>query len=893
MPDPVTRLNQALKGRYQIDRELGEGGMATVYLADDLKHERKVALKVLKPELAAVVGAERFLAEIKTTANLQHPHILPLFDSGEADSFLFYVMPHIQGESLREKLDREYQLPVDEAVRIATDVAEALDYAHRHRVIHRDIKPGNVLIHDGQPVISDFGIALAVGVAGGGRLTETGLSLGTPHYMSPEQATGDQHLGPATDIYALGCVLYEMLVGEPPYTGRTAQAVLGKIVVGETPSVSAERSSVPANVDAAIAKALEKVPADRFSTAAKFSEALADWSFGSDMPPYDSQGKRQAWVPSSRRFTAALTVLALMTVALWVGRGTAPTTGLRRPSEFVVSFEQEIAVGGGAGVPVPSPAGRYIVFRGTASGEEPLLWIRPLESAEARPLAGTEGSTGAIVWSPDGEWIGFFVDGRLMKIRPEGGPPQPIAELPRFQSADWGSQGDILFRAANRDPLYVIHESGGSPRQATQLNVDLSENSHRHPEFLPDGRRFLFVSRSAERGNNALYVASLDSPEVRRLMPAESQVSHVPTRGDRSGALFYYSEGALVARSFDADSETLIGEPTPVAEGVSYNAPSINAGFRVSQDGSVIIVRSAGGREAQLTWFRRDGEEIGTVGPLGQPAFPRISPNGETVLFTAPDPRNGNRDVWHTELARGITTKLTTHIANDFVPVWSPDGSQILFVSDRPGEGGVYLKTSFDPGVGEALIPGLERRRPSDWSLDGRWILSESALPNDEDIWVASLSGGVDAFPFLETPFREANGRFSPDGRWIAYVSNETGQQEVHVRPFEGEPAGTEGRIQISSDGGVSPVWGPEGRELFYMSEDVLYAVDTADLGGQASVSLPSRLFQACPDGRVMGSASLLPNVASYHTLDGERFLVSCQQEVSQFVVLLDWMFPE
>ena len=377
MSDPVTRLNAAMEGRYRIERELGEGGMATVYLADDLKHGRKVALKVLKPELAAAVGAERFLAEIKTTANLQHPHILPLFDSGEADSFLFYVMPHIQGESLRERLDREYQLPVDEAVRIATDVAEALDYAHRHRVIHREIKPGNVLIHDGQPVISDFGIALAVGVAGGGRLTETGLSLGTPHYMSPEQATGDQHLGPATDIYALGCVLYEMLVGEPPYTGSTAQAVLGKIVVGETPSASAERSSVPANVDATIAKALEKVPADRFSTAARFSEALADWSFESDMPRYGSQGERPARVPSSRRFTVALTVLALMTAALWVGRETAPTTDLRRPSEFVMSFEQEIAVGGFAGVPAPSPAGRYIYrlpwnrLRGRAAALDP------------------------------------------------------------------------------------------------------------------------------------------------------------------------------------------------------------------------------------------------------------------------------------------------------------------------------------------------------------------------------------------------------------------------------------------------------------------------------------------------------------------------------------------
>ena len=374
--DPINRLNSALEGRYRVERELGEGGMATVYLAEDLRHERKVALKVLKPELAAVVGAERFLAEIKTTANLQHPHILPLFDSGEADGFLYYVMPYIEGESLRERLGRDHQLPVDEAVGIASNIAGALDHAHRHGVLHRDVKPGNVLIHDGQPVITDFGIALAVGVAGGERLTETGLSLGTPHYMSPEQATGDQHIGPATDIYALGCVLYEMLVGEPPYTGRTAQAVLGRIIVGETPSASAERSSVPANVDATIAKALEKVPADRFSTAARFSEALADWSFGSDMPDYGSQGKRQTRVPASRHFTVALTVLALMTLALWVGRETAPTTGLRRPSEFVISFEQEIEVQGFAGVPVPSPAGQiyrlpWNRLRGRAAALDP------------------------------------------------------------------------------------------------------------------------------------------------------------------------------------------------------------------------------------------------------------------------------------------------------------------------------------------------------------------------------------------------------------------------------------------------------------------------------------------------------------------------------------------
>ena len=253
----------------------------------------------------------------------------------------------------------------------------------------------------------------------GSRLTETGLSLGTPHYMSPEQATGDRNVGPQTDTYALGCVLHEMLVGEPPYTGPNARAVLGQIITAEPISVTKKRASIPPNVDAAIRKSLEKLPADRFPTAARFSEALADWSFGSDMPRYGSQGKPQSRVPASRRFTVALTVLALMTLALWVGRETAPTTGLRRPSEFVVSFEQEIEVQGFTGVPVPSPTGQYIVYRGAASGDEPLLWIRPLESAEARPLAGTEGATGPTIWSPDGEWIGFFADSRLMKIRSE------------------------------------------------------------------------------------------------------------------------------------------------------------------------------------------------------------------------------------------------------------------------------------------------------------------------------------------------------------------------------------------------------------------------------------------------------------------------------------------
>ncbi len=356
--------------------------MATVYLAEDLKHRRKVALKVLKPELAAVVGADRFLAEIKTTANLQHPHILPLFDSGQADSFLFYVMPYVEGDTLRDRLDRDHQLPVDEAVQIAKDVAEALAYAHGHGVIHRDIKPANILIHSGRPVIADFGIALAVGVAGGGRLTETGLSLGTPHYMSPEQATGDTHVGPATDIYALGCVLYEMLVGEPPYTGGSAQAVLGKIIAGEPVSARKHRASVPANVDAAVRKSLEKLPADRFTGALEFAKALAD-------PSFRHGGEALAGVVGAGRWNRLAVGFAATTALITLGFAWSLLRS--SPPAPVERFRLDIEPVGDLAL---LPDGSGVVY-----GGDQLMLMR-WGALDPMPIPGTEGATGFNAVSP-------------------------------------------------------------------------------------------------------------------------------------------------------------------------------------------------------------------------------------------------------------------------------------------------------------------------------------------------------------------------------------------------------------------------------------------------------------------------------------------------------------
>ncbi len=460
---------------------MARAGWRPVYLADDLRHERKVALKVLKPELAAVVGAERFLAEIKTTANLQHPHILPLFDSGEADGFLFYVMPHVEGESLRQRLDREHQLPVDEAVRIAANVAEALDYAHRQGVVHRDIKPANLLLQEGKPVISDFGIALAVGVAGGGRLTETGLSLGTPHYMSPEQATGDQTVGPATDTYALGCVLYEMLVGEPPYTGSTAQAILGKIIAGELASATKERTSVPANVDAALRKALEKLPADRFTGAQDFARALAD-------PQFRHGEQVEAVAAASpgpwKRVSIALAALFVLAT------GVAGWALLR--SEVPLSVERfslglEVA---GPVMPRVSPDGSAVVFAAPgANGVQ--LWLRRLENLTPTPVPGTEGNSYQPAISPNGEDVAFFVGGQL-KVAPLGGGVVRTLADSALCCSRWGPDGFIYYSPVGVRNINRVPATGGAVEVVTTRDQE-GDGQHGDFQVLPGGEVGVFT----------------------------------------------------------------------------------------------------------------------------------------------------------------------------------------------------------------------------------------------------------------------------------------------------------------------------------------------------------------------------------------------------------------
>jgi serine/threonine-protein kinase len=476
-----------LADRYAIERELGSGGMATVYLANDLKHDREVAVKVLRPELCAVLGGERFLREIRIAAKLNHPHILALYDSGEAEGFLYYVMPHVAGESLREKLNREKQLPMDETITLTRQVAAALDYAHQEGLIHRDIKPENILLHEGEALVADFGIALAVSAAGGTRLTDTGLSLGTPEYMSPEQATGERELDARSDVYSLGAVVYEMLVGEPPHTGNTVQAIVAKVISVTPQPISRVREAVPGSVEAAVRCALSKIPADRFASGAEFAHALTDPTFTLPTVAGAVAATRREGIWKRVAVTSWVLVAVMVVVALWSSLQPIPkpvtrmNTALPEGEELVIASGTDIAL---------SPDGQRLVYVGPSEGR-PQLWLRPLDQLHATPLAGTEGAFSPF-FSPDGEAVGFRSGRQLRVVLMEGAPPVTLVDSAWGSFGDWGTDGMLYFGSANSG-ISRVPAMGGAPEVVTRPDTSRGELRHDRMDVLPNGKGMLFV----------------------------------------------------------------------------------------------------------------------------------------------------------------------------------------------------------------------------------------------------------------------------------------------------------------------------------------------------------------------------------------------------------------
>jgi len=883
MPELLGRLQSALADRYRLDREVGAGGMATVYVAQDVRHDRRVALKVLRPELAAVIGAERFLAEIKLTANLQHPHILPLFDSGEADGYLFYVMPFIEGETLRDRLNREKQLAVPDAVRIAEEVAAALDYAHRHGVVHRDIKPENILLHDGSALVADFGIALAASKAGGARMTETGMSLGTPHYMSPEQAMGEREITARSDVYALGAVLYDMLTGDPPFTGSTAQAVVARVVTESPRPLIPQRHTIPPHIEAAVLTALEKLPADRFPSASDFSEALRNKSYATTTGvPAAEAGPRVPIRRRDPRLMAALGVAAVaLAAALWGWLRPAPREPLTqfsvalRPGEAL----QPPPTGGGGRLAI-SPDGRQIVFVGPGQGSSQ-LWLRRLDQLTSTPIAGTEGGYSPF-FSPDGRQVGFIKNGATLRIASlDGTPTVTLVDTANTTSADWSSDGWVYVEGG--PGILRVRPTGGPVEAVYSVSAERHEIGAEFLNALPGGG-LLYRLRFGGKGQNDFQIAAMKVPNgAPKLLTRGVFARYAPT----GHLIVVTAEGKLIAIPFDAAKLELTGPPIALLEGVGVRAGGFSVDLALSQSGTLVYTTGGAIGARRVVWVTREGGASlvdPTWDPQGTIDAVALSPDEKTLAVALS--RNGKSDIWVKALPTGPFSRITFSDTGSVRPVWAPDGRSLLYVLDRAGSsvGPVYEHRA--DGTGNA---SLVFASSMDWgqivpSRDRRWLILRSAQATGAIGIYGVRQGDTTATPLVSSAATNMFPALSPDERWLAYASDESGTMEIYVRPF---PETSSAKWQVSTAGGSQPIWNKSGRQLYYINgKNELVAADIRP-GATFAVGEQRALFSFAPFLR-------LGPIPSYDvTADDKRFVMLREGESAQeseLIVAMHWL---
>ena len=847
-------------GPYEIVALIGKGGMGEVYRARDPRLGRDVAIKI-----SAARFSERFEREARAIAALNHPNICTLYDIGPN----YLVMEYIEGESPKGPL------PLEEALRIARQIADALEAAHEKLkpIIHRDLKPANIKIKpDGLVKVLDFGLAKMHEPPGEDGdtvpmgLTEAGTILGTPAYMSPEQALGTP-ADKRADIWAFGVVLYELLTGERLFKGRDMGEIL-VAVVKEEPSLD----KVPAKVRRLLKSCLEKDPRQRL-------QAIGDWRLLlEDAPPPAAQ---TAPSPSRLGWVAAVVVLALALAALAFVHFREKPAAAPNPVRFqipvgVAARNVEFEV---------SPDGRKLAFiaQGAADGMS-RVWIRSLDSLEAHPLPGTESAVFLpIFWSPDSRYIGFGTRNKLMKIDIAGGPAQTVCDV--FDGnpvgGSWNRDGTIIFGTnAGRRSIMRVSAGGGTASPLTTLDDSRSEITHNQPVFLPDGRHFIYLRRSRTPEYGGVYIGSLDAkPEAQslnRLAPTGSSPEYSPSPGGGVGWLLFLRDGTLVAQPFDRTRLELADEPIPVAEQVGT---FIDRSFFSASENGVLVYRNAvRAVDLQLTWQDRNGKTLGTVGEPGLYAV--LSPDGKKAVVTREESNALNHDLWMLDLARGGASRFTfAPLRNDY-PVWSPDGSRIIFTSNREGPANLYEKPADGSKDEELVLKSAENKIPTSWSRDGRFLLYTAADPKTKnDLWVLPDPGtpGSQPKPFLRTEFNEVQGAFSPDGRWVAYVSDESGRNEVYVRGF---PAG--GKWLVSQGGGSKPEWRTDGKELFYSApEGTEMSVDVI-AGAAFQAGAPKPIFRLPPGATALAIDG-----------DGQRILVSTptgeQATQPPFTVILNW----
>ncbi|WP_411281368.1 protein kinase domain-containing protein [Gemmatimonas sp.] len=825
------RLTRSLVDRYVIERQVGEGGMATVFLARDIRHDRRVAIKVLREDMTQRMGVERFLREIRTTATLTHPHIVPLLDSGEADGIAYYVMPFIEGESLRDRLDREAQLSVADAVRITCDIASALDYAHRHGFVHRDVKPANILLHENRALVADFGIALLLEGSGGVRLTESGLSLGTPQYMSTEQAMGERHVTGRTDIFALGTILYEMLAGEPPFSGETAQAIVAKMMTTSPVPIRDVRPTVPAYVAAAIDGALQKVAADRFGTAAEFAHAL-------QRRDGETTSVAAVHVRGSRR-TAWMVVAGTLVVATAAGVGAVIARSLTsaRATNAIVAraviplAQDQLLVIHRQSDPLDiSRDGKYLVYVGDDAGKSQ-LFLRPLADTITRAVPGTAGATTPF-FSADGEWIAFFADDKLKKVTRSGGAPIDVLDIPAPEfGATWGSDGNLLF-AVGDSALYRVRSDGTG---AVEIIAEPKLPARRHalgalrwPALLPDNARAMISTDSG------IGVMDLASGEVRIVLRGR-QATYLPTEQ----LLFDDNEGRVRVVGFDVQRGTVQGASTPVFE--AFRGPGGGATyFAVSDNGTLVYM--PGGFQRSLVRVNRYGQETSiNAEPRGY-RFPNVSPDGKSVVVTV-DPRPSS--IWIVDATTGQAFPLTTDRVNSIIAVWSPDGTRVAFSTPQYRIGWMTAQpgSQLHPVFAVSALGRLGPTVLTDWTDAAGFLGIQLNARARADI-VQFRMGDSTVSPVVSSPAEDRDPALSPDGKWLAYASDISGASEVYVRPYpQAGPV-----VQVSARGGAEPRWSRDGKEIVYRSGSRIMSVVHRSLSGSEAFGAPQLLFNGAYD---------------------------------------------
>ncbi|MEJ2207085.1 MAG: protein kinase [Gemmatimonadota bacterium] len=804
-------IAEALRDRYRIQGLAGEGGMATVYQAIDVKHDRKVALKVLRPDLAAVIGADRFLAEIRTTANLQHPHILPLHDSGEVAGTVFFVMPFVEGESLRDRLDRETQLPVEEAVQIATEVADALDYAHRHGVVHRDVKPENILLHDGRALVADFGIALAVSESGGSRLTETGMSLGTPVYMSPEQGMGERTITARSDVYALGCVLYEMLLGEPPFSGSTAQAILAKLLTEKPAPLRARRERVPVQVEAAVLRALEKLPADRFGTAAEFAAALASTD------PVPIQAK-----PTSPRTRSLSWGTVAATAIVFTGAGyllgtlassstDSPSVGAGRSTHL--TWEPGLEV-----MPAISPDGQQVAYAsGTVARMR--IFVRQVAGGRAIPLTDDTAMVQSHPeWSRDGARILVVGDGRVFSAPGAGGSARqevPDGRGP-VMSATWSpDQSEIAFAVA--DTVFVRRADGTVGALATMTEPAACSWGPRDLIACVTGNVWYMTVGTNYGNQSPSRIVVLRRSDGAMFFEADSVAVNQSPTWSADGAWLVFVSNRLGPSDLYAlrvgEGGEIAGDPVRVTTGLGAQS------FSLSDDGTRLAYSDSRGRAN--VWSLQlpadppvsgDGAVQLTFG--GQMTeSPSVSLDGQWLFFNSD--LAGNADIYRMRLPDGVPEQVDDDPADDFAPDLSPDGREVAFHSWRGGSRDVYIKP-LDGGPLVRLTDGPSQDATPSWSPDGNRMLFQHF---DGGIWIArrSSSNEWQVEERLATGFWPA---WSPDGRSIVYSTGLFGGVLMAMPVDSGPSVRLMDGTQPDSPLAERPFWSEDGRTVYFNSHD-------------------------------------------------------------------------